>query len=349
MITGESGTGKELVARSIFKHSHRANRPFIAVNCAAIPDNLIESDLFGHEKGSYTGATAQRIGKFELCDGGTIFLDEIGDMALATQTKILRVLQEGEIQRVGGTETIKVDVRVIAATNKDLEEIVKARTFREDLYYRLNVVRIRMPTLRERLEDIPQIVDYMLQTLEKQKKTRVKKVATEALTVLLRHPWPGNVRELENVIHRSAIIAQGDTILWKDLPPEIREAAGAGGGTSAVPAGPAAIPLAPAASDEVPAASAVPESATEPVAGRKREEPGPEVPAVSPLTLNDALDFVYARLKAEDKEPVLERLEREMIARVLKDERGNLVRASERLGMTRTTLRKRIDALGLRI
>jgi two-component system nitrogen regulation response regulator GlnG len=259
------------------------------------------------------------------------------------------VLQEGEIQRVGGTETIKVDVRVIAATNKDLEEIVKARTFREDLYYRLNVVRIRMPTLRERLEDIPQIVDYMLQTLEKQKKTRVKKVATEALTVLLRHPWPGNVRELENVIHRSAIIAQGDTILWKDLPPEIREAAGAGGGTSAVPAGPAAIPLAPAASDEVPAASAVPESATEPVAGRKREEPGPEVPAVSPLTLNDALDFVYARLKAEDKEPVLERLEREMIARVLKDERGNLVRASERLGMTRTTLRKRIDALGLRI
>ena len=144
MITGESGSGKELVARSIWKHSHRATKPFIAVNCAAIPDNLIESELFGHEKGSFTGATSQRsIGKFELCDGGTIFLDEIGDMALATQTKILRVLQQGDIQRVGGTETIRVDVRIIAATNKDLEEMVKAKTFREDLYYRLNVVRDR--------------------------------------------------------------------------------------------------------------------------------------------------------------------------------------------------------------
>ena len=169
MITGESGTGKELVARSIWKHSHRAGKPFIAVNCAAIPDNLIESELFGHEKGSFTGATIQRIGKFELCDGGTIFLDEIGDMALATQTKILRVLQQGEIQRVGGTETIRVDVRIIAATNKDLEAIVKAKAFREDLYYRLNVVRIKMPPLRERVGDIPQIVDFCVQNLVKEK------------------------------------------------------------------------------------------------------------------------------------------------------------------------------------
>ncbi|HWA87213.1 MAG TPA: sigma-54 dependent transcriptional regulator, partial [Opitutus sp.] len=181
MITGESGTGKELVARSIWKHSHRAGKPFIAVNCAAIPDNLIESELFGHERGSFTGATGQRLGKFELCDGGTIFLDEIGDMALATQTKILRVLQAGEIQRVGGTETTKVDVRVLAATNKDLEEMVKAKTFREDLYYRLNVVRIKMPPLRERAEDIPQIVDFCLQNLVKQKKARVSKVSPEAM------------------------------------------------------------------------------------------------------------------------------------------------------------------------
>jgi two-component system nitrogen regulation response regulator GlnG len=345
MITGESGTGKELVARSIFKHSHRANKAFIAVNCAAIPDNLIESDLFGHERGSYTGATAQRIGKFELCDGGTIFLDEIGDMALATQTKILRVLQEGEIQRVGGAETIKVDVRVIAATNKDLEEIVKARAFREDLYYRLNVVRIRMPPLRERLEDIPQIVDYLLQTLEKQKKTRVKKVAAEALAVLMRYPWPGNVRELENVICRSAVVAQGDTVLWKDLPPEIREAGGASE-TSRLPATPAETPAASTVPGEEPTINRPPEPAAEPTAILT---PAPETPAVSPLTLNDALDFVYAQLKAEDKEPVLERLEREMVARVLKDEHGNLVRASERLGMTRTTLRKRIDALGLKV
>jgi DNA-binding NtrC family response regulator len=203
MITGESGTGKELVARSIWKHSHRSGKPFIAVNCAAIPDNLIESELFGHEKGSFTGATVQRIGKFELCDGGTIFLDEIGDMALATQTKILRVLQQGEIQRVGGTETLRVDVRIIAATNKDLEAMVKAKTFREDLYYRLNVVRIKMPALRERGEDIPQIVDFCVQILGKQRKTRVAKVSPEALAVLVRHRWPGNVRELEKC-HLSA-------------------------------------------------------------------------------------------------------------------------------------------------
>jgi len=223
MITGESGTGKELVARSIWKHSHRAGRAFIAVNCAAIPDNLIESELFGHEKGSFTGATGQRIGKFELCDGGTIFLDEIGDMALATQTKILRVLQQGEIQRVGGSETIKVDVRIIAATNKNLEAMVKAKTFREDLYYRLNVVRIKMPPLRERQEDIPQIVEFCLQNLLKNKKTRVSKVSPEAMAVLTRHTWPGNVRELENVVYRSAVVAQGDAILVKDLPGEIRD------------------------------------------------------------------------------------------------------------------------------
>ncbi|MCW5548382.1 MAG: sigma-54-dependent Fis family transcriptional regulator [Opitutaceae bacterium] len=221
MITGESGTGKELIARSIWKHSHRAAKPFIAVNCAAIPENLIESELFGHEKGSFTGATGQRLGKFELCDGGTIFLDEIGDMALATQTKILRVLQQGEIQRVGGTETIKVDVRILAATNKDLEAMVKAKTFREDLYYRLNVVRIKMPPLRERAEDIPQIVDFCVQNLVKQRKSRVSKVSPEAMALLTRHPWPGNVRELENAIYRSAVIAQGDAILVKDLPAEL--------------------------------------------------------------------------------------------------------------------------------
>jgi two-component system nitrogen regulation response regulator GlnG len=226
MITGESGTGKELVAHSIWKHSHRAGKPFIAVNCAAIPDNLIESELFGHEKGSYTGATGQRIGKFELCDGGTIFLDEIGDMALATQTKILRVLQQGEIQRVGGTETIRVDVRIIAATNKDLEAIVKTKAFREDLYYRLNVVRIKMPPLRDRIEDLPQIVDFCLQNLVRQRKARTSRVSPEAMAVLTRHVWPGNVRELENVVYRSAVVAQGDAILVKDLPPEIRGAAG---------------------------------------------------------------------------------------------------------------------------
>ncbi len=223
MITGESGTGKELVAGSLHRHSHRAAKPFIAVNCAAIPENLIESELFGHERGSFTGATAQRLGKFELCDGGTIFLDEIGDMTPTTQTKILRVLQVGDIQRVGGTETIKVNVRVIAATNKDLEQLVREKKFREDLYYRLNVVRVKLPPLRERSEDVAQIVDFFVQNLVKAKKVKARKVSPEALALFTAYSWPGNVRELENVVYRSAVAATGDTILPKDLPEEVRE------------------------------------------------------------------------------------------------------------------------------
>jgi nitrogen regulation protein NR(I) len=223
MITGESGTGKELVARSLHRHSHRAAKPYVAVNCAAIPENLIESELFGHERGSFTGATAQRLGKFEQCDGGTIFLDEIGDMTPTTQTKILRVLQEGDIQRVGGVDTIKVNVRVVAATNKDLEALVREKKFREDLYYRLNVVRVKLPPLRERTEDVLQIVDFFVQNLAKAKKVKARKVAPEALALLAAYPWPGNVRELENVVYRSAVAATGDTILPKDLPDEVRE------------------------------------------------------------------------------------------------------------------------------
>ena len=299
MITGESGTGKELVARSIWKHSHRSGKPFIAVNCQAIAKNHIDSALFGHEKGSFTGATMQRLGKFELCDGGTVFLDEIGDMALATQTKILRVLQQGDIQRVGGTETIRVDVRILAATNKDLEEMVKAKTFREDLYYRLNVVRIKMPPLRERGEDIPQIVDFCLQNLVKQKKTRVSKVSPEAMAVLVRHRWPGNVRELENVIYRSAVIAQGDAILVKDLPAEIRGAsAGEGAAGSAAAA-----------------------------------------PARADYTVAGALDFLFAQLKTSD-EPVMARLEREMMTRAMAGEGGDEARAAKVLGLSKAEVHR---------
>ena len=337
MITGESGTGKELVARSIWKHSHRASKPFIAVNCAAIPDNLIESELFGHEKGSFTGATGQRLGKFELCDGGTIFLDEIGDMALATQTKILRVLQQGEIQRVGGTETIKVDVRILAATNKDLEEMVKAKTFREDLYYRLNVVRIRMPALRERVDDVPQIVDFCLQNLVKQKKARTSKVSPEAMSVLTRYRWPGNVRELENVIYRSAVIAQGDTILLKDLPLEVREAAGV---IAPLPPQVASTPAPFEVARTVSVESASPAPAPVAVESIATSEPT--------LTVAQALDFLHVEL-GQHPEPIMERLEREMIVRVLTAMEGNLLKASEKLGMTRATLRKRVDEFGLKI
>ena len=321
MITGESGTGKELVARSIWKHSHRAAKPFIAVNCAAIPDNLIESELFGHEKGSFTGATGQRLGKFELCDGGTIFLDEIGDMALATQTKILRVLQAGEIQRVGGTETIKVDVRILAATNKDLEEMVKAKTFREDLYYRLNVVRIRMPPLRERIEDVPQIVDFCLQNLVKQKKARVAKVSAEAMALLTRHTWPGNVRELENVIYRSAVIAQGDAILVKDLPVEIRGNVALGAGEGSAPPLAVETATAPAAVHAVPAAQETP-------------------PGGTALTLEAALDVVFARLA--DDGPLLPQIEKALIARALAADGNDEAKAAKRLGLTKAALQKRL-------
>ncbi|MBI5768888.1 MAG: sigma-54-dependent Fis family transcriptional regulator [Verrucomicrobia bacterium] len=327
MITGESGTGKELVARSIWKHSHRATKPFIAVNCAAIPDNLIESELFGHEKGSFTGATGQRLGKFELCDGGTIFLDEIGDMALATQTKILRVLQAGEIQRVGGTETLKVDVRILAATNKDLEEMVKAKTFREDLYYRLNVVRIRMPALRDRGDDVPQIVDFCLQSLVKQKKARVAKVSPEAMAVLARHNWPGNVRELENVIYRSAVIAQGDAILVKDLPAEIR-------GTIAVePVGASSPPF-----EQTKTAAA--ESAALATAKVVADSVAAGEPA---LSLERALDFVHAQL-AKSGEPVLPRVEDEMVRRAVAAAGDDLAAAAKVLGLTKAVLQKKLKS-----
>ncbi len=324
MITGESGSGKELVARSIWKHSHRSGKPFIAVNCAAIPDNLIESELFGHEKGSFTGATGQRIGKFELCDGGTIFLDEIGDMALSTQTKILRVLQQGDIQRVGGSETIKVDVRTIAATNKDLEEMVRAKTFREDLYYRLNVVRIKMPPLRERAEDIPQIVEFCLQNLVKQRKARVSRLSPEALGVLVRYRWPGNVRELENVVYRSAVIAQGDAILVKDLPPEIREAVGM------VILG----PTAPSGAAPAPAAGPAPAPPAAPVPAAAPAPP----PEPEPPTLEAALDLVFAQLGAGGA-PVLAQAERELAARAVK-ENPDLAIAAKKLGITKAALQK---------
>ena len=330
MITGESGTGKELVARSIWKHSHSAGKPFIAVNCAAIPDNLIESELFGHERGSFTGATGQRIGKFELCDGGTIFLDEIGDMAPATQTKILRVLQAGEIQRVGGTDTLKVDVRVIAATNKDLEAMVKAKTFREDLYYRLNVVRIKMPALRERAEDIPLITDFCLQTLVKQRKAHAARVSAEALAVLIRYPWPGNVRELENVIYRSAVIAQGDAILVKDLPAEIRSATS----TEAVVGETSDVSHSPFESVRTANAEQVALATARVVA----ESVASGEPA---LTVTRALDYLHAELRQES-EPLLERVTQELIQRSVAAAGGDLKVAAAELGLTLAALKKRL-------
>ena len=218
MITGESGSGKELVARAIHQYSARHDRPFLAINCAAIPENLLESELFGHEKGSFTGASAQRIGRFEQCDGGTLFLDEIGDMPLAIQGKLLRVLQDGTFSRVGGNQTLTSDVRIVAATNRNLEEEVAAKTFREDLFYRLNVVRLHLPPLRGRKEDICLLAEYFLKRIASQKLRPTLKLSHEAVEVLENYPWPGNVRELENTIQRAAVLATSDVLLPKDLP-----------------------------------------------------------------------------------------------------------------------------------
>lgn len=217
LLRGESGTGKELVARAIYQHSKRSEKPFIPVNCAAIPETLLESELFGHEKGSFTGADSRRIGKFEQCNGGTIFLDEIGDMSLLTQAKVLRVLQEREIQRVGSTETIKVDVRLIVATNKDLEKAISEGKFREDLYYRLNVVTINLPLLRDRKEDIPRLAQYFIRRLNLELKKDIKGVTDEGLAKLEAYSWPGNVRELENIIKRAVVECKGDYIMPDQL------------------------------------------------------------------------------------------------------------------------------------
>ena len=216
MIAGESGTGKELIAAAIYEHSVRRDKPFITINCVAIPEGLLESELFGHEKGSFTGAIAQKKGKFELAAGGTIFLDEIGDMPMATQSKLLRVLQERVFERVGGTKPVGVDVRFIAATNKNLSEMVRAGTFREDLYYRINVFSIRLPALRERREDIPALVEHFLE-----RAGRTSRVSPDAMQLLLAHSWPGNVRELQNVIERAVVIAEED-IEPVHLSPELK-------------------------------------------------------------------------------------------------------------------------------
>ncbi|MBN2687138.1 MAG: sigma-54-dependent Fis family transcriptional regulator [Deltaproteobacteria bacterium] len=221
LITGESGTGKELVATSIFNHSLRRDKPFIKLNCVAIPEGLLESELFGHEKGAFTGATARKIGKFELAEGGTILLDEIGDMPLDTQAKILRVLQECEFERVGGTRPIKVNVRFIASTNKDLKKMVEEGSFREDLYYRLNVFNLALPPLRERQEDIPLLVSHFLET-----SPIPARISSTALQVLMNYPWPGNIRELRNTVERAAVMADDGSVEVTDIPQNILTAAG---------------------------------------------------------------------------------------------------------------------------
>lgn len=223
LIQGESGTGKELVARAIHYNSRtRANKAFVAVNCTALPESLLESELFGHEKGAFTGASGRRIGKFEQANGGTLFLDEIGLMTPTTQSKVLRVLQEREFERVGGNDLIKVDVRVISATNKDLEEAMKTIEFREDLYYRLSVFPIKLPSLRDRKEDIPLLSNHFLKKYNDQEAKEIEGISSDALDLLMAYNWPGNVRELENAIERAVVLATTKEIQARDLPNAVR-------------------------------------------------------------------------------------------------------------------------------
>jgi transcriptional regulator with GAF, ATPase, and Fis domain len=223
LIEGESGTGKELAARALHRNSHRGSKPFVAINCAAIPETLLESDLFGHERGAFTGAAVLKKGRLEVADGGVVFLDEIGELAPALQVKLLRVLQEREFERVGGTHSIKVDIRLIAATNRELTEAVRKGQFRQDLYYRLAVVRLTMPPLRERREDIPMLTRHFLQKYAKRSKVKPKPVSREAMSALVHYEWPGNVRELENAIERALVMGSSDAVLLEDLPESLLE------------------------------------------------------------------------------------------------------------------------------
>jgi transcriptional regulator with GAF, ATPase, and Fis domain len=313
LITGESGTGKELVARAIYSHSRRAEQPFLAINCAAIPENLLESELFGHEKGAFTGATTQRIGKFEQCHGGTLFLDEIGDMTPQTQTKILRVLQSGVFERVGGNQPNTVDVRVIAATNKPLEQAVAARQFREDLFYRLNVVRIPIPPLRERTGDIPLLVNYFLKKFAGPSKAP-KSIARDALRALEQFTWPGNVRELENAIRRALVVAKGDVILAADFPAGVLNSRAL-----------ASVELTAAAGTAAPTSSAVTPS---------------EVPALA--------QELFRIARRDPKLKILPAVERELIIQALLETKGNQVQSASLLGITRATLRSRIEKFKIR-
>ena len=348
MVTGESGTGKELIARCIHRHSYRSDSTFHAVNCAAIPENLIESELFGHEKGSFTGATDAKAGQFELCHKGTLFLDEIGDMGLPTQTKILRAIQEGEIQRVGATKTKKVDVRLIAATHKNLEEMVKTKEFREDLYYRLNVVRIETPPLRERMEDLPELIDFMLQRLNKNQSTGTTEISKEAMLFLTKYNWPGNVRELENVLHSASVISKGKRILTKDLPNTVIEKVESESPTPLSGTSDAnevkilaELPISENNISKDTASNSIPSF------GDNSKNSLPASPPSS-ISANEAYDIAYASARATTDTNLLEVVEKEIIQRSLKESGGNQVKASAMLGITRATLRKRIDTHSIR-
>ncbi len=343
MITGESGTGKELVARALHRHSPRANGPFVAINTAAIPKDLLESELFGHERGAFTGAQTMRRGRFEQADGGTLFLDEIGDMPFDLQTRLLRVLSDGHFYRVGGHSSVKANVRVIAATHQDLEQRVKEGGFREDLFHRLNVIRLRLPALRERKEDIPMLTRHFLQISAKQLGVEPKRIADAALAQLGNFSFPGNVRQLENICHWLTVMAPAQVIEAKDLPPEVALAA-------------TDMPQV-----RVPVAQAPKPDVSPPVAAAPAEDPPPEesggaigaVPVMTPQagSWEGGLEAEALELLATGRHDVWDaltrRFESRLILTALANTKGRRIEAAQKLGIGRNTITRKIQELGL--
>ena len=325
LITGESGTGKELVARALHDNSSRRAGPFIKINCAAIPKTLMESELFGYEKGAFTGAVGSKPGRFELAHGGSLFLDEIGEIPVEMQVKLLRVLQESEFERVGGIKTIKVDVRLITATNRDLAAEITTGGFRDDLYYRLNVVPIHLPPLRERREDIPLLVDHFIARFNERLKKQIAGAAPEALERLVSHQWPGNIRELENVIERTILFCDDAQINLADLPGEL-------GGTPNQAMSP------PTASTEDRSITAANSSGNLPLVQNPTASPPTTLPPVG-----EEVGSLKEAVRAET-----ERVERELIQRALDETAGNVTQAARKLQISRKSLQTKMKELGLR-
>lgn len=315
LIIGESGTGKELVARMIHESGPLAGHPFVPINCGAIPENLIESEMFGHKKGSFTGAVSDKQGMFEVANGGTIFLDEVGELPMAMQVKLLRVIQERSFRRVGGTNDIKVSVRIIAATNRDLEAAIHKNTFREDLYYRLNVIQIRTPPLRERKEDIPVLIDHFLKKFSTKLNKNVAGFEPEAERALLTYQWPGNIRELENVIERAMALENGTKITRDSLPTAVLEGVAA---REAAGHGPESTP-------------------------RKVDVSGLSVQTNDGLTLPPA-DFSKGPLNLDE---IINQVEKHYLMRALESAQGVKKKAAELLGITFRSIRYRLKKLGV--
>jgi two-component system nitrogen regulation response regulator GlnG len=352
MITGESGSGKELVARALHKHSPRAAGPFVAINTAAIPKDLLESELFGHERGAFTGAQTMRRGRFEQADGGTLFLDEIGDMPFDLQTRLLRVLSDGHFYRVGGHSAVRANVRVIAATHQNLEQRVKEGVFREDLFHRLNVIRLRLPALRERREDVPMLTRFFLQQSAKQLGVEPKRISEAALKLLGAFDFPGNVRQLENVCHWLTVMAPAQVIELKDLPPEVLSMSGtapAGAPVSealATPSLPAGF-MASAAPEPVYASSSAAIAHAESAIASPMAQTAQSAPQAWESGLQAEAQALLEDGRTDVWDVLTRRFETRLIQTALANTRGRRIEAAHKLGIGRNTITRKIQELNL--